>query len=504
MTHAVSNLPKKILVANRGEIAVRIIRGCHELGIPAVAVYSDADRGSLHVRYADSAVCLGASEPASSYLNQDKVIAAAKETGADAVHPGYGFLAENATFARRCEQEGITFIGPTAEVIESMGDKIRARESMKEAGVPLIPGREAVTADNLVEAANEVGYPLMLKASAGGGGKGIRAVREEGDLLSAYERSTGEAQTAFGDGTVYMERLLENPHHIEIQILGDTHGNAIHLFERECSVQRRHQKVIEEAPSPFMTQELRDAMGEAAVTAARAIGYTGAGTVEFLVDGDRNFYFLEVNTRLQVEHPITELITGVDLVQEQIRVAGGHPLSVTQDDLEITGHAFEARICAEDPDSGFLPSIGMVEALALPGGPGVRLDSALYPGLEVSLFYDSLLAKLVVWGRTREEALVRMRQALAEFKVADLKTNIAYIGRVLRCEEFMGGTYDTGILERLPEQEIDDATLEAAAIAAAIVAHHDAGQVRTTTTGGGSGMDPWKLVARRRALGEGR
>jgi len=499
----VSSLPKKILVANRGEIAVRIIRACHELGIPAVAIYSDADRGSLHVRYADAAVALGASEPASSYLDQDKVIAAARSTGADAIHPGYGFLAENSSFARRCESEGITFIGPTAEVIDEMGDKIRARASMTAAGVPLIPGRDAVTADNLVEAANDVGYPLMLKASAGGGGKGIRAVREEGELRSAFERSSGEAKTAFGDGTIYMERLVENPHHIEIQILGDNQGHAIHLFERECSVQRRHQKVIEEAPSPFMTPELRAAMGETAVTAARAIGYTGAGTVEFLVDGDRNFYFLEVNTRLQVEHPITEMITGVDLVCEQIRVAGGFELSVTQDDLRINGHAFEARICAEDPEGGYLPSIGTVDALALPGGPGVRLDSALYPGLEVSLFYDSLLAKLVVWGRDREEALVRMRQALAEFKVADLKTNIAYLGRVLRCEEFVNGPYDTGILERLGDAEVDDGTLETAAIAAAIVAHHHGGKGPAAAIGR-SGINPWKLAGRQRGLGGGR
>jgi len=496
-------LPKKILVANRAEIAVRVIRACHELGLPVVAVYSEADRQGLHVRYADEAVALGESEPLKSYLDQDKILDAARRTGATAVHPGYGFLAENAVFARRCADEGLIFIGPTPECMEAMGDKIRARESMKAVGVPLIPGCEAVTRDTLADAARGVGYPLMLKASAGGGGKGIRAVREEAELLSAFERAEGEARTAFGDATIYMERLLENPHHIEVQILGDDHGNVIHLFERECSVQRRHQKVIEEAPSPFMTDALRSAMGEAAVKAARAIGYTGAGTVEFLVDHDRSFYFLEVNTRLQVEHPITEMITGVDLVREQIRVASGQSLSVTETDLSISGHAIEARICAEDPENGFLPSVGTVDALAVPGGPGVRLDSALYPGLEVSLFYDSLLAKLVCWGRDREEALVRMRQALAEFRVADLKTNIAYLGRVLRDEEFVAGTYDTGILERMSPAAPPEGVLEAAAIVATLVAHQSAGE-RATRSVAGAGMDPWKLAGRRRGVGDDR
>ena len=341
----------------------------------------------------------------------------------------------------------------------------------------------------------------MLKASAGGGGKGSRAVREEAELLSAFERAEGEARTSFGDPTIYMERLLEDPHHIEIQVLGDNHGNVVHLFERECSVQRRHQKVVEEAPSPFVTPELREAMGRTAVQAATAIGYTGAGTVEFLVDQHREFYFLEVNTRLQVEHPITEMITGVDLVREQLRVSAGHPLSVTQQGLGIRGHAIEVRICAEDPENGFLPSVGSVDALALPGGPGVRLDSALYPGLEVSLFYDSLLAKLVCWGGDRRESITRMRQALTEFKVADLKTNIAYLGRVLRDPEFVAGVYDTGLLGRMAMDAPSRDAVEAASIAAAIVALQSSGG-SSMVAPGRSGIDPWKLAGRRRGMGD--
>jgi acetyl-CoA carboxylase biotin carboxylase subunit len=485
-------LLEKVLVANRGEIAVRVIRACHVLGIPTVAVFSDVDRKGLHVRYADEAVALHGDEPAATYLDQQKIIDAARLTGADAIHPGYGFLAENAAFARRCVEAGLVFIGPSPDVIAAMGDKIRARQRMRDAGVPIVPGREAVTRENLLIAAKEVGYPLMLKASAGGGGKGIRAVHQEGELLSAFDRAQGEAKTAFGDGTVYMERLLVNPHHIEIQILGDTHGNVIHVFERECSVQRRHQKVIEESPSPFMTEELRAAMGEAATTAARAIGYTGAGTVEFLVDANREFYFLEVNTRLQVEHPITEMVTGMDLVGEQLRVAAGLPLSVGQRDLTINGHAFEARICAEDPENGFLPSVGTVDALTLPGGPGVRLDSALYPGLEVSLYYDSLLAKLIVWGQDREQALRRMRQALSEFKVADLKTNIAFLGRVFRSRAFADGVYDTGILEAMKPATPGQTIRDAAAVAAALAAHVEAGRARTRIAHGSAGsLDPW-------------
>jgi acetyl-CoA carboxylase biotin carboxylase subunit len=495
----VSALPfKRILIANRGEIAVRLIRACHELGIEAVAVYSDVDRTALHVRYADHAIALEGNEPAATYLNQDKLIAAAKRGGAEAVHPGYGFLSENANFVRRCLAEGLVFIGPNADVMESMGDKIRARSVMALAGVPVIPGRDAVTRGNLLSSARDLGYPLMLKASAGGGGKGIRAVHSESELLSAFERAEGEARTAFGDGTIYMEKLLVGPHHIEIQIFGDQHGQAVHLFERECSVQRRHQKVIEETPSPFLTPELRKSMGEAAVAAALAMGYTGAGTVEFLVDQDRNFYFLEVNARLQVEHPVTELVTGIDLVREQIRVAAGLPLSFSQSDVEQHGHAIEVRICAEDPENGFLPSVGDVTALTLPGGPGVRLDSSLYPGLKISLFYDSLLAKLAVWGRDREEALARLRQALSELRIADLKCNVAWLARALRTEEFRSGHYDTGMVARMGSVRPSDAVFDAAAIAAALVAHRRASQATRSDAGAATqGLDPWKAFGRR-------
>lgn len=488
----------KILIANRGEIAVRVIRACHELGIRAVAIYSDVDRSALHVRYADEAIALHGNEPAHTYLDQDKIIDAALRSGVDAIHPGYGFLSENASFVRKCSAAGIAFIGPGPDVMENMGDKIRARAVMAAAGVPVIPGRDAVTRGNLLESARGLGYPLMLKASAGGGGKGIRAVERESELLSAFERAEGEARTAFGDGTVYMERLLRDPHHIEVQIFGDRHGNAAHLFERECSVQRRHQKVIEESPSPFMTPALRDGMGQAAVRAAKAMGYRGAGTVEFLVDQDRQFYFLEVNARLQVEHPVTEMVVGIDLVREQIRVAEGHPLSFRQDDLRQRGHAIEARICAEDPENGFLPSVGAITALALPGGPGVRLDSALYPGLEVSLFYDSLLAKLAVWGRDREEAMGRMRQALSEFKIADIKCNIPWLGRVLRNSEFQAGLYDTGLLSRMQAPVVQDCVLDAATISAALVAHRSAKRsVAARTDSQAPGMDPWKAFGRR-------
>lgn len=491
---------RRVLVANRGEIAVRIIRACHALGIEAVAVFSDADRGALHVRYADHAVHIGGSEPKASYLDMDKVLEAAKTSGADAVHPGYGFLAENAAFGRACAEAGITFIGPSPEALEAMGDKIQARERMTAAGVPLVPGDEHVTIDNLHAVAEKIGYPLMIKASAGGGGKGIRAVFEEKDLVSSFERAQGEAGTAFGNAACFVERLVQKPHHIEIQILGDAKGNVVHLFERECSVQRRHQKVVEEAPSAFMTPELREAMGQAAIDAAKAVDYVGAGTVEFLVDGNREFYFLEMNTRLQVEHPITEAITGVDIVEEMIRVAAGEPLSFSQEDLAIDGHAIEVRVCAEDPDNGFLPSIGTVDALAVPGGPGVRLDSALFPGLEVTLFYDSLLGKLIAWGPDRDAAIRRLRQALSEFKIADLKTNVAYLSRILRNEEFLSGTYDTGILERMEAPSPEPTVVEAAAIAAALAAHERSSRGTTAAQSTGSGMDPWRLEGRRRQM----
>lgn len=487
---------RKVLVANRGEIAVRVIRAVHEMGMRAVAVYSDVDRGSLHVRYADEAVHLPGEASAQTYLNQALLIVAAKSTGCDAVHPGYGFLSENAGFARAVEQAGLRFVGPSAEVIAAMGDKIRARETMRAAGVPLVPGRSGITRETLTAAAQEVGYPLMLKASAGGGGKGIRIVKQPQELLAAFERAQGEAQAAFGDCTVYIERYVENPHHIEVQIFGDAHGHVVHLFERECSVQRRHQKVVEETPSPFVTPELRAAMCACAVKAAQAIGYCGAGTFEFLVDSARNFYFLEVNTRLQVEHAITEMCTGIDLVREQLRVAAGEPLSFCQEDLRQTGHAIEVRVCAEDAENNFLPCIGRVDALALPSGPGVRLDSALFSGMQVSLWYDSLLAKLVVHGRDREEALTRLRQALAEFKVADLNTNIAFLGRVVRDEEFRCGAYDTGLIARMAAAPLNDDLLVAAAIVAAVVSAENRRIAAPCTPGQGGDADAWKRSGR--------
>ncbi len=488
---------RKVLVANRGEIAVRVIRAVHEMGLKAVAVYSDVDRDSLHVRYADEAVHLPGEESAKTYLNQALLLVAAKNTGCDAVHPGYGFLSENAGFARAVAAAGLRFIGPSPEVISAMGDKIRARETMRAAGVPLVPGRSGITRENLTASAKEVGYPLMLKASAGGGGKGIRIVRQPHELLAAFERAQGEAKSAFGDPTVYIERYVEDPHHIEIQIFGDNHGNVVHLFERECSVQRRHQKVVEETPSPFVTPELREAMGHCAVQAAKAIGYSGAGTFEFLVDNARNFYFLEVNTRLQVEHAVTEMCTDIDLVREQIRVASGLPLSFSQSDLRQEGHSIEVRICAEDAENNFLPCIGRVDALALPGGPGVRLDSALFAGMVVSLWYDSLLAKLVVHGRDRAEALTRMRQALSEMKIADLNTNIAFLGRVVRNEEFVSGVYDTGLIGRMAKAQTPDDLLLAAAIVAVVVSAETKRAARPGAGAVGRPEDPWKLAARR-------
>jgi acetyl-CoA carboxylase biotin carboxylase subunit len=498
---AAKPLFKKVLVANRGEIAIRVIRACHELGIPTVAVYSEADRDALHVRHADEAVCLGEPAPLKSYLDQDKVVAAAKATGAEAIHPGYGFLSENASFARRCRDEGLVFVGPTPEAIYAMGDKVRSRELMAKAGVPLVPGVNDVTRENLFEAADKVGYPLLLKASAGGGGKGIRAVRSKDELLSSFERAQGEAGKSFGDAKVFIERLVDQPHHIEVQVIGDAQGNLVHLFERECSTQRRHQKVVEETPSPFLTPEVRAKICAAAVEAARAVQYRNAGTVEFIMGGDRKFYFLEMNTRLQVEHPVTELVTGVDLVVEQLRVAAGLPLSFRQEDVVQRGHAIECRICAEDPEENYAPSVGVVEGLALPGGPSVRLDSALFAGLEVALHYDSMLAKLCTWGRDRDEAAGRMRQALSEFKVGGVRTNLAQLARILRDREFKSGAYDTGLLTRMTHGEAPAETTRLVILAAALLAHEqdEALERRLTAAheaGGGGRADAWRLSGR--------
>ncbi len=488
---------EKILIANRGEIAIRVIRACHALGITSVLVYSAADRLSRAVRLADEVYCIGGPEASKSYLDTDKILAVAKESGADAIHPGYGFLSENASFARAAKDMGIAFIGPNPEAIEEMGDKINSRALMKAAGVPVIPGveRESFTESELKEAAKEIGYPVMLKATAGGGGKGIRVVHEESELWQAYERSVGESEKAFGDGRVFVEKAVLGPHHIEFQIFGDTHGNVVHLFERECSVQRRHQKVVEETPSPFMTKELRASMAEAAIKSAKAIGYDNAGTVEFLVDKDRNFYFLEVNTRLQVEHPITEMTLGVDLVTEQIHVAAGHPLSFQQSDLVPRGHAIEVRVCAEDPDNDYMPAVGTIEAMTLPQGPGIRLDSALSKGMEVGLYYDSMLAKLIAYGNNRNEALRRLMQALGEFKLAGLKTNIPFLGEVVRDARFRYGEYDTSFLDTFEKPELREELLEASVIAAALQRHVQ-GVASKKTVAGAGGLDPWKNYGR--------
>jgi acetyl-CoA carboxylase biotin carboxylase subunit len=464
---------KKLLVANRGEIAVRIIRSAHELAIRTVAVFSEADRTALHVRGAYEAVSLGGSAPSESYLRIDKLIQACKQTGADAVHPGYGFLAENADFVAALEAEGITFVGPPAAAMQSMGDKISARRTVTESGVPVVPGAElpAEASDAVLEAAAiKVGFPLLVKASAGGGGKGMRLVRESGELIEAVARASGEARTAFGDGTVYLERFVEEPRHVEIQVLADDHGNVVALGERECSVQRRHQKVIEESPSPAVDADLRQRMEAAAIAAARACDYRSAGTVEFLVGADKQFHFLEMNTRIQVEHPITEERFGVDLVAEQIRIAEGHPISFGTDVPEPGGFSIEARICAEDADNGFLPSTGRLGQIQLAGGPGVRCDGHVFAGQAVTLHYDNLLLKLIVHAQTRERAIRRLRRALYETRLPGVTTNIPLLLRTLDDSTFQSGKYDTSILEHVaaPATPAEDVI---PVIAAAVALH---------------------------------
>jgi acetyl-CoA carboxylase biotin carboxylase subunit len=439
----------KVLVANRGEIALRVVRACQELGVAAVAVYSDADEGALHVRHADEAVRIGPPPAGKSYLRVEALVEAAKETGAEAVHPGYGFLAENAGFAAACRDAGLAFIGPSAEAIEKMGNKSAARRLAEEAGVPVVPGSDAASSpDEAAQTAEEIGYPVMVKAAAGGGGRGIRVAEDEEGLRKAVQVARREAEAAFGDGTLYLERLLTAPRHVEVQIIGDHEGNVVHLYERECSMQRRRQKVLEEAPSPGISPEVRGKMTEAAVRLAREAGYANAGTVEFLVE-DEEFFFIEMNTRIQVEHPVTEMLTGVDLVKEQIRVAAGEPLSVGQEDVPMVGHAMEFRINAEDPDQDFMPSPGEVTFLDVPGGPGVRIDSAIYQGYKIPPFYDSMVGKLVVWALTREEAIDRSRRALREYRLEGIKTTIPLHLRLLEDEAFRSGEYHTGYLEEL-------------------------------------------------------
>lgn len=471
---------QRILIANRGEIAVRIIRACRDLNISPIAVFSEPDRASLHVSLADQAVCVGPAPSTESYLNIPRIIEAAKQTGADAIHPGYGFLAENAAFARAVVEAGLVFIGPPAAAMEVMGSKTSARQAAVDAGVPVVPGtiKPLASLSEAKDAAAQFGYPVMLKASAGGGGKGMRLVTVENELRSAFDNAKSEAASAFGDPSLYLEKAIERPRHIEIQVFADAAGNVVHLGERECSIQRRHQKVVEECPSPINDPKLREKMGAAAVKLAQAVNYLGAGTVEFLVaDATREFYFLEMNTRLQVEHPVTELVTGIDLVREQIQVAAGANLSFRQDDVQLQGHAIECRVYAEDPDNNFFPSPGKITQLRVPAGPGVRDDSGVGPDSEVSIYYDPLISKLAAWGRTREEAIDRLRRALDEYLIVGIKTTLPFFRQIVNDTEFIAGRLDTGFISRMKErgsdeQHIDDKDenleLDVAVIAASL------------------------------------
>ncbi len=499
---------KKILVANRGEIAIRVMHSCREMGITSVAVYSEADRNSKHVRMADEAYYIGPSASAESYLVIDNIIEAAKKSGADAIHPGYGFLSENATFSDRCKNEGITFIGPTSEVISIMGDKISARKKMVKAGVSVVPGTKEnlVSDEDALRVVKEVGLPVMIKASAGGGGKGMRLVRTEDEIIPGVRAAKSEALAGFGDDTVYVEKFVENPHHIEFQILGDSHGNAVHLFERECSVQRRHQKVVEETPSPIMTPELQAKMGEQAVMATKAVNYVGAGTVEFLVDDDLNYYFLEMNTRLQVEHPITEQVTGIDLVRAQIEVADGKEIPFKQEDLHQQGHAIEARVYAEDPYSNFMPSPGLIQNISEPLGPGIRHDGYVYSGYTIPIHYDPMISKLIVWGANRDEALDRMKRALYSYKLSGIKTNISFLSRIMESEDFAKGGYNTNFIAKnedflMAEREIDS-EVEDMAIAATFLAFIDKTGIGTNSNKEDANCteNEWKAFGKRRGV----
>jgi acetyl-CoA carboxylase biotin carboxylase subunit len=498
---------RKVLIANRGEIAIRIIRTCRELGVRAVAIYSDADVESLHVRMADEAVLVGPAPSAESYLKIDAIVAAARQVNAEAIHPGYGFLAESAEFARAVTAAGLVFIGPSAEAMEIMGSKTSARRAAVEAGVPIVPGTvEALGSfEEAKSTAEKFGYPVMLKAAAGGGGKGMRLVASSGDLRSAFETAQTEAAAAFGDSALYLEKAVERPRHIEIQIFADTHGNVVHLGERECSIQRRHQKVIEECPSPINDPELRRRMGEEALKIGRAVKYTGAGTVEFLLsDATHDFYFLEMNTRLQVEHPVTELVTGRDLVREQFLVAMGEPLSFTQEDVEWQGSAIECRIYAEDPANNFFPSPGTITHLREPSGPGVRVDSGVSRLSEISIYYDPMIAKLAVWGRTRSEAIDRLRRALDEYEVSGITTTLSFFREVVTDEEFVAGRLDTGFISRFNErralQEVKQSQIESdlAAIAAAL--SYALRQQQAGTQTNHAAQSRWKMAGRNAAL----
>ena len=466
---------KKILVANRGEIAVRVIRTCAEMGVPTVAVFSDADRGALHVQYADEAYNIGPPPAAESYLAGDRLIELAKKVGAEAVHPGYGFLAENADFAQACADAGLAFIGPSAGAMRLSGDKLQARAVMVEAGVPVIPGLDTagVSDDELPARVEKIGYPVMVKAAGGGGGKGIRTVHGPDELQASFRQARAEAASSFGDERVYIEKMVVDPRHIEVQILGDAHGNTVHLFERECSIQRRHQKLVEESPSPALTDEQRAAMTAAAVRAAKAVDYDNAGTIEFLRSADGSFYFLEVNARLQVEHPVTEMLIGRDLVRAQIRIAAGEELWFTQDEVQSRGSAIECRVCAEDPDSNFYPATGTVTRMRAPGGPGVRLDAGCFQGYDVPVYYDPLIAKLIVWGEDRPAALDRLARVLNEFVLEGFPTTLPFFRWLVKNGPFRSGDYDTGFIARLykPEPPGGSELERAASVLCALLEH---------------------------------
>ncbi|HKO98824.1 MAG TPA: acetyl-CoA carboxylase biotin carboxylase subunit [Pyrinomonadaceae bacterium] len=497
---------KKILIANRGEIAVRIIRACRDLEIAPVAVYSEADAAAVHVGLSDEAVCIGPAPSVQSYLNIPAVIEAARETNAEAIHPGYGFLAENADFAEAVKNAGLVFIGPDSKAMRIMGSKTSARRAAIEAGVPIVPGTvEPLKSLSEAESiASQFGYPVMLKASAGGGGKGMRLVSSPAELQSAFDNSKSEAASAFGDDSLYLEKAVERPRHIEIQIFADAVGNVVHLGERECSIQRRHQKVIEECPSPINEATLRGRMGEAAVKLARAVNYVGAGTVEFLVaDATREFYFLEMNTRLQVEHPVTELVTGIDLVREQINVAAGAPLSFTQDQVRWNGHAIECRVYAEDPENNFLPSPGRISYLRVPSGPGIRDDSGVAHDVEVSMHYDPMISKLAAWGSTRDEAIARLRRALDEYEVGGIKTTLPFFREIVRDEEFKTGHLDTGFISRFLERRADvapDQVEQDLAIIAAAIHYAKLPGAAAVAADSATVESRWKTAGRLRGL----
>jgi acetyl-CoA carboxylase biotin carboxylase subunit len=495
----------KIIVANRGEIAVRILHACRELGIRTVAVYSEVDRYALHVRYADEAYLLGPAPARESYLRGDKVIDIAIKSGAEAIHPGYGFLAERADFAQACQDAGLVFIGPKANSIAAMGDKAVARATVARAGIPVVPGTEgegALSDEDLLALAPSIGFPLLVKATAGGGGKGMREVPHIEEMPALLQSARREAESSFGDGNVYLEKLVEGARHIEFQILADMEGNVIHLGERECSLQRRHQKLLEESPSPFVGEDdaFRMKMGDVAVRSARAVGYVNAGTIEFLVDKDKKFYFLEMNTRLQVEHPVTELVSGVDIVKEQIRIAEGKPLRYNQNNLELKGWAIECRINAENPYNSFLPSTGTITHITMPTGSGIRIDNGVYPGFEVSPYYDSLISKLVVWGETRDEAVVRMRRALEEYIIVGVRTNIPFHQRLLDSHYFLAGEFDTRFVEERfsleEEKEETNQHMEIAAIMATLLDHQKTLRATHVIQRGERDMSNWKWISR--------